>query len=120
MKKLLISKIRKEFLNLKNTKEDCQSYMKTALEEKGFKQIKKGEFSSCIDDLSNESDDILALIKEQENILEKNSVFFSLPKFFIRSFIVKRKTKNMKKSFVNFVHQKSDYSFDEYKNINRR
>ena len=43
MKKFLISKVRKEFFELKNTKEDCQEYIKMALEENGFKEIKKGE-----------------------------------------------------------------------------
>lgn len=119
MKKLLISKTRKEFLELKHTKEDCQSYMKLALEEKGLKQLKQNELSNCLDSLSQESDDIMNLIKEQESILDKKSLYFKLPTFFIRSFLVKKKTKNMKESFVEFVQNKSEYSFEEYKVKNK-
>lgn len=114
MKKFLISKIRKEFFELKNTKEDCQEYIKIALEENGFKEVKKGELGGCLNGLSQNAEDIMSLIKEQERIIEKKSIYFILPKFFINSFIVKKRTKEMKKTFVDFVQKKSEYSFEEY------
>lgn len=118
MKKFLISKVRKEFFELKNTKEDCQEYIKVALEENGFKEIKKGEITGCLDELSQDSANIMSIIKEQEKILEKKSIYFILPKFFINSLIVKKKTKDMKKSFVTFVQKKSSYTFEEYNKKN--
>lgn len=118
MKKFLISKVRKEFFELKNTKEDCQEYIKMALDENGYKEFKKGELGGRLDELSQNTEQIMSMIKEQEKIIEKKSLYFILPKFFINSFIVKRKTKNMKKSFVDFVQKKSEYSFEEYNNRN--
>lgn len=119
MKKFLISKVRKEFFELKNTKEDCQEYIKIALEENGFKGVKKGELGGCLDELSQNTEDIMSMIKEQEKILERKSIYFILPKFFINSFMVKKRTKEMKKSFVDFVQRKSEYSFEEYNNKNQ-
>lgn len=118
MKKFLISKVRKEFFELKNTKEDCQNYIRVALEENGAREVKKGELGGCLNELSQNSDDIMSMIKEQEKILEKKSIYFILPKFFINSFLVKRRTKKMKQSFVEFVQDKSKYSFEEYNNKN--
>lgn len=118
MKKFLISKVRKEFFELKNTKEDCQEYIKTALEENGFKEVKKGELGGCLDELSQDAEQIMSMIKEQEKIIERKSIYFILPKFFINSLIVKKRTKDMKKSFVDFVQKKSEYTFEEYNNKN--
>lgn len=118
MKKFLISKVRKEFFELKNTKEDCQEYIKMALEENGFKEMKKGELGGCLDELSHGAEDIMSLIKEQEKIIERKSIYFILPKFFINSLLVKKKTKDMKKSFVTFVQEKSAYTFEEYNKKN--
>lgn len=118
MKKFLISKVRKEFFELKNTKEDCQEYIKIALEENGFKAVKKGELGECLDELSQDAEQIMSMIKEQEKIIEKKSIYFILPKFFINSFMVKKKTKDMKKSFVEFVQKKSEYTFEEYNKKN--
>lgn len=114
MKRFLISKVRKEFFELKNTKEDCQEYIKIALEENGFKDVKKGELGGHLDELSQNTSDIMSMIREQEKILEKKSIYFILPKFFINSLVVKKKTKEMKRNFVDFVQEKSEYSFDEY------
>lgn len=116
MKKILISKIRKEFFELKNTKEDCQEYIKVALEENGFKEVKKGEIISCLDGFSQNAEQIMSIIKEQEKIIERKSMYLTLPKFFINSIRVKRKTRNMKKSFVEYVQKKSKYTFEEYTN----
>lgn len=118
MKKFLISKVRKEFFELKNTKEDCQEYIKMALEENGFKEVKKGELGGCLDELSQDAEQIMSMIKEQEKIIERKSIYFILPKFFINSFKVKKRTKDMKKSFVDFVQKKSEYTFEEYNNKN--
>lgn len=118
MKKILISKVRKEFFELKNTKEDCQEYIKLALEEKGFKEFKKGEITNCLDGFSQNAEQIMSIIKEQEKIIERKSIYFILPKFFINSILVKRKTKNMKKSFIDYVQEKSTFSFEEYINKN--
>lgn len=114
MKKFLISKVRKEFFELKNTKEDCQDYIKVALEENGFRELKKGELGGCLDELSQNSSDIMSIIKEQEKIIERKSIYFILPKFFINSFLVKMKTKKMKKTLVEYIQEKSKYSFEEY------
>ena len=43
MKKVFIEIIRRNFLNLNNTKKECQQYMKTALETNGLQDIKKEE-----------------------------------------------------------------------------
>lgn len=118
MKKFLISKIRREFFELKNTKEDCQEYIKIALEENGFKEVKRGEIGGRLDGLSQDADTIMSMIREQEKIIEKKSIYFILPKFFINSFIVKKKTKDMKKSFIDFVQNKSKYTFEEYNKKN--
>lgn len=118
MKKFLISKVRKEFFELKNTKEDCQEYIKMALEENGFKEVKKGELGGCLDELSQDAEQIMSMIKEQEKIIEKKSIYFILPKFFINSFMVKKRTKDMKKSFIEFVQKKSEYTFEEYNKKN--
>lgn len=114
MKKFLISKVRKEFYELNNTKENCQDYIKVALEENGMKELKKGELGGCLNELSQNSEDILSMIKEQERIIEKKSIYFILPKFFINSILVKIKTKKMKKHLVDYIQDKSQYSFEEY------
>lgn len=115
MKKFFIEITRKNFLNLKNTKEDCHSYMKTALEEKGLQHLKKDELSEQLDSLSNEFNEILDLIKEQELSIERKTTYLLFPKFFIRNLIVKRRMNFMKKNFNDFVQEKSNLSFDEYK-----
>lgn len=115
MKKFFIETTRKNFLNLKNTKEDCHSYMKTALEENGLQDLKKDELSEHLDSLSNEFDEILGLIKEQELSIERKSTYILFPKFFIRNLAVKKRTKFMKKNFNDFVQEKSNLSFDEFK-----
>ena len=115
MKKFFIQTTRKNFLNLKNTKEDCHSYMKTALEEKGLQDLKKDELSEQLDSLSSEFNEILNLIKEQELSIERKTTYFLFPKFFIRNLIVKRRMKFMKKNFNDFVQEKSSLSFDDYK-----
>ena len=89
-----------------------------ALEENGFKEVKKGELGGCLDELSQDAEQIMSMIKEQEKIIEKKSIYFILPKFFINSFIVKKRTKDMKKSFIEFVQKKSEYTFEEYNKKN--
>lgn len=120
MKKFFIETTRKNFLNLKNTKEDCHSYMKTALEEKGLQNLKENELSEQLDSLSKEFNEILDLIKEQEFFIERKTTCILFPKFFIRNLIVKRRMKSMKKNFNDFVQEKSNFSFNDYKTYSNK
>lgn len=120
MKKIFIEIIRKNFLNLNNTKKECQTYMKTALEERGFQQVKKDEISEQLDTLNEDFDEILDLIKEQELSIERKTTYLLFPKFFIRNLIVKKKMRFMEKSFNDFVKEKSNLSFEEYKNYSKK
>lgn len=115
MKKIFIEIIRRNFLNLNNTKKECQQYMKTALETNGLKDIKKEELSGQLDTLSNEFDEILNLIKEQELSMERKSTYLLFPKFFVRNLVVNKKMNFMKNKFNDFVQEKSNLSFEEYK-----
>lgn len=115
MKKFFIEITRRNFLNLKNTKDDCHSFMKTALEENGLQDLKKDELSEHLDSLSNEFNEILNLIKEQELSIERKSTYILFPKFFIRNLIVKKRMNFMKKNFNDFVQEKSNLSFDDFK-----
>lgn len=119
MKKIFIEIIRRNFLNLKNTKKECQLYMKTAIEQKGFQDIQQDELSGQLDNLSNEFDEILDLIKEQELSMERKTTYILFPKFFIRNMIVNRKMNFMKNKFNNFVQEKSNFSFDEYQKYSK-
>lgn len=119
MKKFFIETIRRNFLNLNKTKNECQMYMKTALETNGLQDIKKDELSNQLDTLSDEFDEILNLIKEQELSMERKSTYILFPKFFIRNLIVNKKMNFMKNKFNKFVQEKSNFSFEEYKNYSK-
>ena len=119
MKKIFIEIIRRNFLNLNNTKNECHEYMKTALETNGLQDIKKDEFSGQLDDLSNEFDEILNLIKEQELSMERKTTYLLFPKFFVRNLIVNKKMNFMKNKFNDFVKEKSQLSFEEYKDYSK-
>lgn len=120
MKKIFIETVRRNFLNLTNTKNECQMYMKTALETNGLQDIKKDELSNQLDTLSQDFDEVLSLIKEQEISMERKSTYIFFPKFFIRSIIVNKKMNFMKDKFNNFVQEKSNLSFEEYKSYSKK
>lgn len=117
MKKIFIELVRSNFLKLNKTKKDCQQYMNIALEKNGFKEIKDNEISEHVDFLSEDFDEILSLIKEQELSIEKKTTYLLFPKFFIRNLFVNKKIKSMEKKFNDFVKEKSDLSFEDSKKI---
>jgi hypothetical protein len=114
MRKKLIQKTRKNFLNLKKNKETCQDFVKVALETKGFKNINQKELSNQLDNLEHSFNRAVKLIKKQENNIDKKGYLFRLPSFMLNNAKIKKEAKNMRNNLDKFIKSKSDFSFKEY------